>query len=432
MLAVAKQPFEWKRANCETRSVMKKKIEMPVVNTIQTTDQTIDELYEIGSDYRRFNEAMHMNIRRVWDPQWKKGRTTQRKTRKQRIEKGIQGYSIEDYALLDAAGFVSGSLGGHAGSFVINYDFAFKHTAPAATAPHLQDLAPRNEKVTRVNVDPEIMSFRVKQVAKFCGASDVGICEFDRRWVYDPRWNPDTNKADIPADQDLGEEYRYVIVLLGAMEKKFIKFSPTALSSAATEMGYAMMGFTAASVAAFIRRLGYKAIPSGNDTALSIPYAIMAGLGELGRHGLLIHPKFGTMVRLAKVFTDLPLKIDKPIKFGAFEYCLNCSLCADVCPAQCISNGEPTTEIPNDAAAPGMKKWYIDSKSCRDFWDRNGSDCSNCVKACPYGYDNEGEYTGRARVSQWWGEGLHPQARVSREDLLEDEAPTRDLSKRES
>jgi len=40
----------------------------------------------------------------------------------------------------------------------------------------------------------------------------------------------------------------------------------------------------------FIRNLGYEAIQCGNDTALSIPLAIDAGLGELGRNGLLITP----------------------------------------------------------------------------------------------------------------------------------------------
>ena len=69
-------------------------------------------------------------------------------------------------------------------------------------------------------------------------------------------------------------------------------------------------------LAEFIRILGYKAIPMGNDTSLSIPLAIDAGLGELGRHGLLITPEYGPCVRLCKVFTDLPLEPDKPIQFG--------------------------------------------------------------------------------------------------------------------
>jgi len=33
-----------------------------------------------------------------------------------------------------------------------------------------------------------------------------------------------------------------------------------------------------------------------------------AGLGELGRNGLLVTPEFGSRVRLCKVFTELPLQ----------------------------------------------------------------------------------------------------------------------------
>ena len=40
------------------------------------------------------------------------------------------------------------------------------------------------------------------------------------------------------------------------------------------------------------------------------PLAIMAGLGELSRIGILITPEFGPRVRLCKVFTDLPLQAD--------------------------------------------------------------------------------------------------------------------------
>ena len=40
-----------------------------------------------------------------------------------------------------------------------------------------------------------------------------------------------------------------------------------------------------ACLAEFIRKLGYGAIPMGNDTALSLPLAIDAGLGEMGRNG---------------------------------------------------------------------------------------------------------------------------------------------------
>jgi len=86
-----------------------------------------------------------------------------------------------------------------------------------------------------------------------------------------------------------------------------------------------------------------------------MPYAIQAGPGKLGRQGLLIHRKYGSTLRLARIFTGLPLKLDKPIQFGVQDYCLNCNLCAGECSIQCITYGEPTREISNDAADPGMK-----------------------------------------------------------------------------
>jgi epoxyqueuosine reductase QueG len=88
------------------------------------------------------------------------------------------------------------------------------------------------------------------------------------------------------------------------------------------------MGFIAPSMARFIQELGYHAMPSGNDTALSIPMAVDAGLGELGRNGILITPKYGPRVRLCKVFTDLPLVHDKPVDLGVQAFCEICKKCA--------------------------------------------------------------------------------------------------------
>ena len=45
---------------------------------------------------------------------------------------------------------------------------------------------------------------------------------------------------------------------------------------------------------------------------ISIPIAIDAGLGQLGRMGLIVTPKYGPRVRLAKVITDMPLVPNDP------------------------------------------------------------------------------------------------------------------------
>ena len=61
-------------------------------------------------------------------------------------------------------------------------------------------------------------------------------------------------------------------------------------ASTATGLVYSKMPFVTSTLAQMIRNLGYNALPCGNDTALSIPLAIDAGLGQLGKNGLLITP----------------------------------------------------------------------------------------------------------------------------------------------
>jgi epoxyqueuosine reductase len=130
----------------------------------------------------------------------------------------------------------------------------------------------------------------------------------------------------------------------------------------------------------FLNQLGYKSIPTGNDTAISIPYAIQAGMGELGRNWMLITPKYGPRVRLCKVFTNLPLVCDEPIEFGVTELCAVCRKCADNCPVQAIPYVERTTEPVNKSNAGGSLKWYLDLEKCFKFWAKNTCDCGNCIR----------------------------------------------------
>ena len=98
-----------------------------------------------------------------------------------------------------------------------------------------------------------------------------------------------------------------VIVVVHEMDHDLLKTVPSALSGTATGVGYSKDVVTLLALAQYIRNLGYQAYASMNDTAVSIPYAIKAGLGEYGRHGLLITPELGPRLRIGKVFTDLAL-----------------------------------------------------------------------------------------------------------------------------
>jgi hypothetical protein len=126
--------------------------------------------------------------------------------------------------------------------------------------------------------DQAMMSARVKEVARMYGANLVGITRLDQRWVYSNWFERATQKSGI-----LEVNKKFAIVLAIEMNSSLINQSPGLESSAEVALAYSRMAEIAASLAAYIRGLGYAATPHGNDTTQSIPLAIDAGLGEFGR-----------------------------------------------------------------------------------------------------------------------------------------------------
>jgi epoxyqueuosine reductase len=287
-------------------------------------------------------------------------------------EEDKPGYTLLDLAFKNAAwwlelGFAKGILGGKEGLF------AWDAKQWGETKP------PTGLKLT-VD-DPVRMTGIVKKVARFFRASLVGVCELDRRWIYSSSYHMVTKEHEPVV---IPEDCKYAIVTAVEMDYEALKTSPAYPQGAATGLGYSEEAFTAGLLAQFIRALGYKAIPQGNDTSCSIPIAIDAGLGELSRSGLLITPEFGPRVRVSKVFTDLPLVPDKPIEFGVWDFCRKCRKCATYCPAQAIIYGEPTEEIHNISNREGLLRWPINAEKCFAFWAAQGGSCANCVRVCPF------------------------------------------------
>ena len=243
---------------------------------------------------------------------------------------------------------------------------------------------PKEKKMT--DIDPVKMSEKIKRVGKWFGASLVGISKLNRLWLYS-HWGDHGAKLSgsfKPGDPiELPEEYQYVIVFAIEMDYRDIQRSPAV--TPAIDLGYSKMAFTAASVAEFIRILGYQAIPSGNDMGLTIPMAVDAGLGELGRNGQLITKAYGPRVRISKVFTDLPLIPDEPIDIGVQHFCETCGKCAHHCPSQAIPKGKRTDQPQDVSTNPGLLKWPVHTEECLKWWQKSGTTgCSNCIRVCPY------------------------------------------------
>jgi epoxyqueuosine reductase QueG len=169
-----------------------------------------------------------------------------------------------------------------------------------------------------------------------------------------------------------------------AMDPGLIRKSPVFDSATTVGIGYSRMAFLVATMAEMISSLGCRAVPMANDTALSIPLAIQAGLGQLGRNGMLLTSSYGACVRLCKVLTDLPLLPDEPSAPALNEACRSCFICATSCPVKAISNRkQPLFETTTVSNNRGILRWPVDPELCYGFWVKNGSDCSTCIARCP-------------------------------------------------
>lgn len=108
---------------------------------------------------------------------------------------------------------------------------------------------------------------------------------------------------------------------------------------------------------------------------LEKPLAEKAGLGWIGKNGLLINKKFGSFLFLGELFIDFELPIDRPAK----NHCGSCDRCIKKCPNQAI-----------------VKPKVIDAGKCISYLtiERHGENgektrghiygCDECQDSCPW------------------------------------------------
>lgn len=216
---------------------------------------------------------------------------------------------------------------------------------------------------------PEEASRCIKAKALALGVDVVGICEIAKKHLYQGR--------------QLQE--RYAISLGHRMRWRAFQTVPSPESAAEQARVYYELGRICIELANYIRELGYSAKighPVGDSDLLHLPIAIDAGLGELGRHGSLINPQLGPLLRLGTVATSLTLVADKPIDAGIAAFCDNCRACRKFCPPKAIAD-ERSPEAGKDPQ--GFDRYQIDTGKCFPYFARNYY-CGICLPVCAYNH----------------------------------------------
>ena len=238
------------------------------------------------------------------------------------------------------------------------------------------DWEPEPLESTPVNASPEELTRRIKGFARYLGADLVGTTKLNPAYVYSHIGrSPGEWGAPITLN------HSYAIAIAVEMRYDMIRHAPDNAVTTESAFKYIEAAKIAMILAKYINLLGYEARAhvDSNYRVMCGPIAVDAGLGELGRLGLLITPEFGPRVRLSVVTTNLPLTQDKPISFGVQDFCSFCKKCAVNCPSGAIDNGEK-------GIYKGVEKWQSNQEACYRFWRIQGSDCSVCIKVCPYSH----------------------------------------------
>jgi reductive dehalogenase len=224
---------------------------------------------------------------------------------------------------------------------------------------------------------PSEMTEIIKRLALHLGARDVGVTELRPYHVYTHVGRGSGNWGD-----EIPVEHRWAIAFTMEMDFHIMRTAPEAPVVAESARQYVEGAKIAIQIASMIRRLGYpaRAHIDGNYRVIAPLVARDAGIGEIGRMGILMTPGLGPRVRLGVVTTDLPLIADPPTDDrSVVDFCTVCKKCAENCPSQSISFDDRTR-------IDGGWRWAIDPNTCFRYWNAVGTDCGVCMTVCPYSH----------------------------------------------
>ena len=134
-------------------------------------------------------------------------------------------------------------------------------------------------------------------------------------------------------------------------------------------------------IADYISQKGYKAYSQSEDNIYTTGYydegnkctplphktiALLAGLGWIGKHNLLVTPAYGSAVSMCTVLTDAPLQTI--LHETQTSRCGECIICKNVCPVKAIKGTQWKMGI--------LRNEIVDVGIC--------TTCLLCLALCPW------------------------------------------------
>lgn len=178
----------------------------------------------------------------------------------------------------------------------------------------------------------------LRQVCIDAGADDVGFVEVGRQEIAD-------QKADIVA---VFPETKTLVSLVCRMNRGNIRTPARSIANVEFHHTTDEINEVARKVVATLERTGVRAINGGAAgfpmeadrwgskiwVISHKPVAVAAGLGHMGIHRNVIHPRFGSFILLGTILMDAEVtESSHPIDYNP---CLECKLCVAACPTGAI------------------------------------------------------------------------------------------------
>ncbi len=250
------------------------------------------------------------------------------------------------------------------------------------------------------------------------GADDVGFVDIERQAITDQRENI---LAFFPRTKSL-------ICIVTRMHRDSIRTSNRSVGNTEIHRVSTQLKKSTHKIKIALENHGIRSLSESGGFPMNVdgiwpgqmwqvsvkPIAIEAGLGRMGLHRNVLHPKFGVFIYMSVILIDRELTVyDKPINVNP---CIDCKLCEVTCPTgainkdgkfdffSCITHNyreklggfsDWVENIVRSTNVPDYRKRVTDRETV-SMWQAltfgGNNKCNYCLSVCPAGSDVVGLY----------------------------------------